>query len=129
MTSSPRPHGKRRALRVQLPSMPQVTIRFEDGQQLAARLQSVSVTGGLLRVLKPLNPGAVVEVMFCTNAGPVLGRAELLNPCSAVRIGLQPFQFTAVDNSDLRTLRIAIASAARCSTGSRTDFVEKPWAV
>ncbi|MGA9390896.1 MAG: hypothetical protein WBV69_10660 [Candidatus Sulfotelmatobacter sp.] len=129
MTSSPQPQGKRRALRVQLPNIPQVTIRFEDGQHLAARLQTVSVTGGLLRVLKPLNPGAVVEVMFCTHAGPVLGRAELLSPCSAVRIGLQPFRFTAVDKCDLRTLRIAIVSAARYPAELRTDRAEKPWSV
>ena len=126
MTSSPQPQGKRRALRVQLPNIPQVTIRFEDGQHLAARLQTVSVTGGLLRVLKPLNPGALVEVMFCTHAGPVLGRAELLKPCSAVRIGLQPFRFIAVDKCDLRSLRNAIASAARYRAGLRTGLAEKP---
>lgn len=68
--------------------MPQATIRFEDGQRPSARLQTISVTGGLLRVLKPPSPGAVVEVMFCTCAGPVLGMAELLSPCLAVAMGV-----------------------------------------
>jgi hypothetical protein len=124
MISSPQPHAKRRALRVRLPGMPQATIRFEDGQHPSARLQTVSVTGGLLRVLKPLSPGAVVEVMFSTHAGPVLGMAELLSPCSAARIGLQPFRFIALDDADLRTLRIAIASSQRCTRGFRTDLAE-----
>jgi hypothetical protein len=122
MTSSPRPHPKRRALRVRLPGMPQVFIRFEDGQHPSARLQTISVTGGLLRVLKPLSPGAVVEMMFSTNAGPVLGMAELLSPCSVARIGLQPFRFIALDEADLRTLRIAIASSQKCVRGFRTDL-------
>jgi len=123
--TSPPPHAKRRALRVRLPGMPQATIRFEDGQRPSARLQTISITGGLLRVLKPLSPGAVIEVMFWTHAGPVLGMAELLSPCSAAPIGLQPFRFIAMDDTDLRTLRIAIASSEGCKTGFRTDAAEK----
>jgi len=124
--ASPQPHDMRRALRARLPGMPPATIRFEDGQHSSARLQTVSITGGLLRVLKPLNLGAVVEVMFWTYAGPVLGIAELLGPCSAVRIGSQPFRFIAMDETDMRTLRIAIASSEECTTGFRADAVEEP---
>jgi len=123
-TFSPPPHTKRRALRVRLLGIP-ATIRFEDGQRPSARLQTISVTGGLLRVLKPLSPGAVVELMFWTNAGPVLGMAELLSPCSAVRIGLQPFRFIAMDDTDLGRLRIAIASSEERITGFRTDSAEE----
>jgi hypothetical protein len=109
--NSPQPHAERRALRVRLPGMPQATVRFEDGQRPSARLQTISITGGLLRVLKPLSPGATVEVMFRTNAGPVLGMAELLSPCSAIPTGLQPFRFIAMAETDLKTLRIVIASS------------------
>lgn len=124
--TSPQPHAHQRAPRVRLPGMPQATIRFKDGQRPSARLQTVSITGGLLQVLKPLSPGAVVEVMFWTHAGPVLGMAELLNPCSAVRIGLQPFRFIVMDDTDLRTLSVAIASSQESPTGFRTDAAEKP---
>jgi hypothetical protein len=105
--------------------MPQATIRFEDGQHRSAKLQTVSMTGGLLRVLKPFSPGAIVEVMFWTHAGPVLGIAELLGPCSAVRIGLQPFRFIAMPDADLRTLRIAIASSEGCIAGFRTGVADE----
>ncbi len=124
MISSPQPPQKRRALRVRLPGMPQAFIRFEDGQRPSARIQTISVTGGLLRVLKPLSTGAVVEMMFSTNAGPVLGMAELLSPYSAARIGLQPFRFTALDEADRRTLRIAIATSQRCVRGFRAELAE-----
>jgi len=91
--------------------MPPATIRLEDGQRFSAKLQTVSVTGGLLQVLKPLSPGAVVEVMFLTHTGPVLGMAELLNPRSDPRIGLQRFRFITLDDIDFQRLRTAIASS------------------
>jgi hypothetical protein len=96
-----------------LPSadMPSATIRFEDGQRSSARLQTISARGGLLRVLKPLHPGAVVELMFSTHVGPVLAMAELLSPRAASPIGLQPFRFITIERSELRTLRAAIASS------------------
>jgi hypothetical protein len=68
-------------------------------------------------------------VMFWTHAGPVLAIAELLSPCSAVPIGLQPFRFIAMDDTDLSTLRIAIASSEGCITGFRTNAAEEPKAV
>jgi len=84
--------------------MPSATIRFGDGQRSSARLQTISAKGGLLRVLKPLNPGAVVELMFSTHAGPILAMAELLSS----PIGLQPFRFVTIERSELRTLRAAM---------------------
>jgi hypothetical protein len=89
--------------------MPSATIRFEDGQRSSARLHTVSGRGGLLRVLKPLNPGAVVELIFSTHVGPVLAMAELLTPRAASPIGLQPFRFITIERSELRTLRAAMA--------------------
>ncbi len=86
-------------------------IRFEDGERSSARLQTLSGKGGLLRVLTPLSPGAIVELMFSTPIGSVLAMAKLLIPCSAAPIGLQPFRFIAIDQSELRKLRAALASS------------------
>ena len=36
-----------------------------------------------------------MELMFSSHIGPVLAMAELLSPCSAAPIGLQPFRFIA----------------------------------
>lgn len=87
------------------------TIRFGDGQRSSARLQTISARGGLLRVLKPISAGVVVELMFSTHAGPVLAIAELLSPRSASPIGLQPFRFITIERSELRTLRAAMTTA------------------
>lgn len=108
MTFSPEKQCQTRAPRVQLPGMPAANIRLQDGQRTTARLQTVSVTGGLLRVLKPLTPGAIVELMFSTQNGPVLGLAELLGPCFDAPMGLQPFRFIGMDTTDLETLDAAI---------------------
>ncbi len=89
--------------------MPFTSIRFEDGRRLSAKLQTISLSGGLLRVLKPLSPGAIVELFFSTQTGPVLGLAQLLTPCACAPLGLQPFRFVALDRTDLLKLRAAIA--------------------
>jgi hypothetical protein len=111
MTFSPENRSQERAPRVQLPGMPYANIRLQDGQRATAKLQTISVTGGLLRVLKPLTPGAVAEVMFWTDSGPVLGLAELLRPRIDASIGVQPFRFLTMDRTDRETLHAAIASS------------------
>lgn len=96
-------------IRVPSAGMPSAIVRFGDGQRSSARLQTISAKGGLLRVLKPLSPGAVVELMFSTQVGPILAMAELLSPRAASPIGLQPFRFITIERSELRALRAAIA--------------------
>jgi hypothetical protein len=97
--------------------MPPASIRLENGQRSTAKLQIISITGGLLRVLKPFSPGAIVELFFPTPTGPVLGMAQMLMPCPSAPIGLQPFRFVAIDNSDLRKLRAAISLCLDTTTG------------
>ena len=108
MVFSPTP-APSRPVRVQLPGMPWTTLRFENGQRFLAKLQLVSLSGGLLRVLKPFSPGTIVELFFPTETGPILGMAQLLNPCPSAPLGLQPFRFVALDKIDLRKLRSAIS--------------------
>jgi hypothetical protein len=97
--------------------MPLATIRFSDGERSSARIQTISVTGGLLRVLKPLSSGAVVELQFSTNIGSVLAMAELLAPCSPGLIGLQPFRFIRMDKTELRKLGAVIDSSSKREVG------------
>ena len=61
-----------------------------------------------------------MELLFSTPIGSVLAMAELLSPCSAALIGLQPFRFRAMDGDELRKLRAAIASSYRLRKSS--DF-------
>jgi hypothetical protein len=84
------------------------TIRFEDGRRRLGELRTISLTGGLLRLSKPHVPGTLVEVIFASSRGPVLGLAELLSPASATLRCLQPFKFIMIDDDDYRRLSTLI---------------------
>ena len=109
MTQFPQPHPSRRAARVQLGDTVLAAIRLEDGRRTKAKLQSISVTGGLLRLAQSLAQGDFVEVAFQTQAGPVHGMAEVLSPMRKTPEGvLQAFRFVAIEDDDHRRLRTSL---------------------
>jgi hypothetical protein len=108
MTHFPQPHPSRRAARVQLGSV-LAAIRLEDGRRTKAKLQTISVTGGLLQLPCSLGNGAFVELAFQTQSGPVHGMAEILSPLRKTTTGvLQPFRFIALEDDDHRRLRTSL---------------------
>jgi hypothetical protein len=115
MTHFPQPHPSRRAARVQLGSSVLAAIRLEDGRRTKAKLQSISVTGGLLQMQHPLANGSFVELAFQTQSGPVHGMAEILGATRQSREGegvLQPFRFVALEDDDHRRLRSSVDHVA-----------------
>jgi hypothetical protein len=109
MTHFPQPHSSRRAARVQLGDSVLAAIRLEDGRRTKAKLQTISVTGGLLRMSHSLGQGDFVEVAFQTQAGPVHAMAEVLSPTQKTSEGvLQPFRFVAIEDDDHRRLRTSL---------------------
>jgi hypothetical protein len=81
---------------------------LEDGVRARGKLQTISVTGGLLRLAKALEQGDFVEVAFHTQSGPVHGMAEMLVPMRATDGVLQPFRFVALGDDDHRVLRMVV---------------------
>ena len=55
----------------------------------------------------PVHQGSVVELMFQTHRGPVLGTVEMLMPVTSTQ---QAFRFVALRESDQRTLHAAFQS-------------------
>lgn len=104
MTHFPQPHQKQRAVRVEFHRRIPASIRLEDGRHRSGSLRKVSLTGGLLRVSKPLIPGTLAEVTFVGLSGSVLGLAELMTPVSVTLKCLQPFKFILIDDDDYRRL-------------------------
>ena len=111
-THFPQPHQNQRAPRVQFHSMAPAAIRFEDGRRGLGKLRTISLTGGLLRLSRPLVPGTLIEVIFMSSCGPVLALAELLTPASATLKCLQPFKFIMIDDDDYQRLSTLIRSSA-----------------
>ena len=68
----------------------------------------VSLTGGLLRLSKPLDQGSQVKLMFLTRRGSVLGAAVMLSPDNW---GQQPFKFVRLYDDDEGRLQAAIESS------------------
>jgi hypothetical protein len=88
-------------------------IRLEDGRRTKAKLQTISVTGGLLHLAHSLGQGDFVEVAFQTQSGPVHGMAEILMPARKMTDGvLQPFRFVALEDDDHRRLRSSLDHVA-----------------
>ncbi|HWW16677.1 MAG TPA: hypothetical protein VN310_18600 [Candidatus Dormibacteraeota bacterium] len=113
MTHFPQPHPSRRAARVQLGDSCLAAIRLEDGRHAKAKLQTISTTGGLLRLPRSLGQGDFVEVAFQTQSGPVHGMAEILSPMGKTTEGvLQPFRFVALEDDDHRRLRTSLDHVA-----------------
>jgi hypothetical protein len=131
MTHFPQVHPQRRSPRIQLGGSILALVMSEDGQRAKAKLQTVSVTGGLLRLAKSLSQGDFVEVAFQTQSGPVRGMAEMLTPMRTVTDGsLQPFRFVALGDDDHRALRMVVDSAAdRSFQGIRSSHWSTPKAL
>lgn len=112
MTHFPQPQAQRRAPRVQLGHPAPASILLENGHRAKGNLQTVSLTGGLLRLAKALGNGDFVEVAFQTQSGTVHGMAEMLTPLPAATEGiLQPFRFIAMADDDHRTVSTMVDSA------------------
>jgi hypothetical protein len=100
----------------------------EGGQRARAKLQSISINGGLLQLPKELSPGDFVEIAFHTRAGAICGMAEMLRPTRKFQAAcLQPFRFVALADDDHRKLRMALDSALdRSFLASASEHPQSP---
>jgi len=114
MSHFPQPDASRRAPRVHLNGSIAAAIRVEGGRNARAKLQSISVTGGLLQLQSELSTGDFVEIAFQTRSGPIHAMAEMLQPvrrAKAQSACLQAFRFVALEDQDHNKLSAAMDSA------------------
>lgn len=116
------PHANCRSPRVQLADMTHAVLRLPDGHRSRGKLETVSLTGGLLSVSPMLDQGSRIKLMFLTETGPVFGAAEMLNPVSTTR---QPFRFISLEKGDARRLRAAVQSSLNQNPSQNP--VEQAW--
>ena len=109
MTHFPQTNPSQRATRIQLGNTVPAMVMLADGRRAKARIHTVSVTGGLLRLARALSDGDFVEVAFQTQSGPVHGMAEMLHPTrSSEESVLQAFRFIAMEDTDHKTLSFTV---------------------
>ena len=94
----------RRAPRANLRGSVGAVIRLENGRQLPAKLQQLSITGGLLDLAAYLEERTWVDLTIYLGSGPVRATAEMLFPMLGGVSYLQPFRFTSLGAEDLHAL-------------------------
>ena len=112
------PERPSRAPRISFTENTPAVVRSRDGCR-KGKLQTVSLTGGLLYLPKPVDQGSQVKLMFLTGCGCVLGAAEMLSPISW---SLQPFKFVKLYDDDQRRLEATIQSTLRRSWRDRVQM-------
>ncbi len=127
MTHFPQPDANHRSPRIQLNGSVGAAIRGENGQRERAKLQSISITGGMLQLQHALAAGDLVEIAFHTKAGAVQGMAEMLPPAHKFQSAcLQPFRFIALGDDDHRRLRLSLDEADRNLSDPAADRLKIP---
>ncbi len=112
MTHFPLNDSRQRSPRVRLNGSVAAAIMADGGKRARAKLQSISVTGGLLQLPRELLVGDFVEIAFQTRSGAIRGMAEMLQPFHTPKSGcMQPFRFIALDDDDHRKLRMVLDTA------------------
>jgi hypothetical protein len=126
MTYLPQPHANCRSPRVQLADATHAVLRLPDGRRSRGKLETVSLTGGLLSVSSMLHQGSRIKLMFLTQTGPVSGEAEMLSPVSITR---QPFRFIDLEKDDQRRLRAVVQSSLNQNPGQNPgqNPAEQAW--
>jgi hypothetical protein len=107
MANLPQVLASRGAARIHSANPTPAVLRFVDGSRVAGNLQVISVAGGLLHLSQPLDPNTRASLMFLTDGGPVLGKAEMLSPLSCTQ---QAFRFVALDQDNQSNLQLGIQS-------------------
>jgi hypothetical protein len=115
-----------RATRAQLSQPTQAVLRLKDGRRITADLKTISLTGGLISLPNPVDAGCTARVMFLTEAGMVVGSAEMLPPLSGT---LQPFRFVTLNPDDEDRLRSVIQVCIAQNPNDRHGQIEhsRPW--
>jgi hypothetical protein len=114
-----------RSPRLQFAHTTPATVRVHNGHSVRAKLQVVSLTGGLLCLPSLLDQGSQVKLMFLTDAGMVLGTAQMLTSVSG---NLQPFRFVNIDGDHERRLRDLIQSSVEQKRNEQRSIVaDRAW--
>lgn len=124
---------RRRAPRANLRGSIAAVVRLENGRQLPAKLQQLSITGGLLDLAAYLEERTWVDVTIYLSSGPVRATAEMMFPMLGAVSYLQPFRFTnlgaeelhSVDEEVSATLQRVAAKASDSGTRAPRYYLEQ----
>jgi len=112
MTHFPLNNSQQRSPRVKLNGSVAAAVIADGGDKARAKIQSISINGGLLQLPHELSAGDFVEIAFHTRSGSIRGMAEMLQPTRKFQSAcMQPFRFIALEDDDHRKLSMALDCA------------------
>ena len=102
-----------RGSRVKLGGSVLALVLLENGRQIRARLNQLSVNGGLLSFENPLDEGIRVTALFHVGDTSIRTRAQMLFPMWATKGCFQPFRFLDLREEDRASLAKELESMVR----------------
>lgn len=119
------PGASWRPPRLQFAHTTPAVLRVESGRRVRGTMQVISQTGGLVCLSSPLNQGARVKLMCLTDAGALLGTAEMLASVSATQ---QPFRFVSMNEDDQRRLRELVQVSIELNRAEQQSIIkDRTW--
>ncbi len=94
-----------RGLRVKLAGSILALVVLENGRQIRARMNQLSVNGGLVSLENPLDEGIRVTVIFHLGTTSTRCRARMMFPMWATQGCMQPFRFVDFPDGDRKNLK------------------------
>jgi hypothetical protein len=112
-----------RGLRVKLLGSRLALVLLENGRQVRARINQISVNGALLSLEAPLNEGIHVTLLFHLGFATIRSRALMLFPMWATQGCLQPLKFLELADSDRACLARELEALVRAGAPQEEDEV------
>jgi hypothetical protein len=113
-----------RGARVKLLGSILALVLLENGRQVRARINQLSVNGALLSFENPLNEGIRVTVLFHLGVATIRCRAKMLFPMWATQGCLQPLKFLELPDADRANLAQELEALVRAGAPQEEDDLQ-----
>ena len=124
MSSTASAQNKQRGARVKLLGSILALVLLENGRQVRARINQLSVNGALLSLENPVNEGIRVTVLFHLGVATIRCRAKMLFPMWATQGCLQPLKFLELPDSDRSNLAQELEGLVRAGAPQEEDDLQ-----
>lgn len=115
---------RHRSSRVKLGGSILALVLLENGRQIRARLNQLSVNGGLVSLKHPLDEGISVTVLFHVGCTSIRCPAKMLFPMWATQGCLQPFRFSDLPDASRASLNRELEVLVRRGAPAEEEISE-----
>ena len=119
--SQSRAQNSRRSSRVKLGGSVLALVLLENGRQIRARMNQLSVNGGLLSLERPLDEGIKVTALFHVGETSIRTQAEMMFPMWATKGCFQPIRFVELPDNDRSSLSKELEAMVRAGAPEEDD--------